>query len=439
MDTNAVSRTYQRAQMSFLRLAIVIAAATAPTLFEQALAAPTTRVVILGVDHSAQLVSPDDQAGLLTAFLERVHPDAVCIERPPDLAAQRDFYEFTYEVQGIVLPYTSRHPIEVCPIDWMPSLQDQMLAFGSNLDVPPEIRPTSGFSGFLTFPERESLKTDFFAADDPATTADVVKHMLGYPGRADQDFPRRLYLYRTFMQAQLIRSAAHSHPGGTVLVVVGYFHKPDLEANLSHDPLITLVRASSLGRPSPAEVERATTRAQRLAVLAFNLLGRQAATGNVDLTWVEDTWTKVAAERATAETNLLRVRLDEMSGRLTPAEAIPYYRSLVEATPEADRFSWTGVKDAARIDSYFDPFGNLTVKQRAEVELARCLKAIGATTEAANLLREIAGALSPRKSRQLADYAEAILEIDARSTAPKMTVHQSRGRLEPPTLRSQGG
>ena len=36
----------------------------------------TSRIVILSVDHSAQLVSRADQPGMLTAFIERLHPDA---------------------------------------------------------------------------------------------------------------------------------------------------------------------------------------------------------------------------------------------------------------------------------------------------------------------------------------------------------------------------
>ncbi|WP_438876482.1 hypothetical protein, partial [Bacillus cereus group sp. Bc253] len=72
--------------------------------------------------------------------------------------------------------------------------------------------------------------------------------------RADRDLPRRLYLYRTYMQAQRIRAIAHKRRGQTVLVVVGHFHKPDIEAILQHDPTIELVPATSVGRPTDAAV-----------------------------------------------------------------------------------------------------------------------------------------------------------------------------------------
>jgi hypothetical protein len=209
-----------------------------------------TRVIVLGVEHSAQLVSEADRPGLLAAFIEQLHPNAICIERPPEQAARRDFYEFTYEVQGVILPYVASHPTEVCPIDWMPSTDDQMLAFGTDLDRPPEIRPRQGYLGFLTFPDTQALKTDFLAADDSIVTAPVRAWATTPAARADRDFPRRLYLYRTFLQAQRIRAAAGAHRGQTVLVVIGAFHKFDVEAILVHDSTITIVQPSSIGRPT---------------------------------------------------------------------------------------------------------------------------------------------------------------------------------------------
>ena len=67
---------------------------------------PRTRLVVLGVDHSAQLVSESNSPGMLSAFFDRVKPDVICIERPPEQAARGDHYEFTYEIQGVVLEQT---------------------------------------------------------------------------------------------------------------------------------------------------------------------------------------------------------------------------------------------------------------------------------------------------------------------------------------------
>src|SRR5579871_4972233 len=126
-----------------------------------------TRVVILGiVEHSAQLIGEPNGPGVLASFLSMVNPEAICIERPPEQAARGDYYEFTYEVQGIILPYVASHPTAVCPIDWMPSVDDQRLVFGFDLDVPPEVRPRSGFQTFTTFADSSLLHVDLFGADD---------------------------------------------------------------------------------------------------------------------------------------------------------------------------------------------------------------------------------------------------------------------------------
>src|ERR1044072_382541 len=121
-------------------LAVATAAAPPP--------APRTRVIVLGVDHSAQLVSRAYRRAVLEAFIARVRPDALCVERDPQDFAQNDFYEFTYEVAEIAVPYARRAHVDLCPIDWEPPTADQVLGFGLDLDAPPPVRPGDGFQGF---------------------------------------------------------------------------------------------------------------------------------------------------------------------------------------------------------------------------------------------------------------------------------------------------
>ena len=381
---------------------LALAAAVAPGV---AAAPAPTRVAILGVEHAAQLVSEHDQPGVLAAFLEQLAPDAVCIERPPEQAARGDYYEYTYEVQGVILPYAAVHPVALCPIDWMPPVEDAKLGFGVDLDTPLEIRRAQGFQGFLSFPDKAILHRDFFAADAAENVAAVRQWAQTPAPRADLDLPRRLYLYRTFLQAQRIRAAAMAHPGKTLLVVVGYFHKPDLEAILAHDPSIALVKPSALGRPAAEAIERATTAAHRAAILAFNLLGTQADTGNVDWAWMTRVLDAYAADAPAAETALLRIRLALLSGRIAPSEALRRYARLAKEAPTDLAFGWTGVQDRTRLDSFFDPFGNLTVRQRASLELARTCYALGRNREGDAAIERVKAELSPRKALQLAGYA----------------------------------
>ncbi|MXV07027.1 MULTISPECIES: hypothetical protein [unclassified Xanthomonas] len=405
-----------RGWMARCLFSLALAGATASATGMSATPTPT-RVAILGVEHAAQLVSERDQPGVLAAFLEQLAPDAVCIERPPEQAARGDYYEYTYEVQGVILPYAATHAVAVCPIDWMPPVEDARLGFGMDLDTPLELRREQGFQGFLAFPDKAALQRDFFAADAAENLAAVQKWAQTPAPRADQDLPRRLYLYRTFLQAQRIRAAALAHPGKTVLVVVGYFHKPDLEAILAHDPAIALVKPSTLGRPTADAVERATTATQRAAILAFNLLGAQADTGNVDWAWMTHVLDTYATEAPAAETALLRTRLALLRGQIAPAEARRRYARLAEETPAALAFGWTGVQDRTRVDSFFDPFGNLTVRQRATLELARTDYALGRNRDGEAAIARLKADLSPRKALQLSGYAARLLPATGKGTA----------------------
>ncbi|WP_363798604.1 hypothetical protein ABU614_01600 [Lysobacter firmicutimachus] len=373
------------------------AAAPAP-----AAAAPATTVTILGVDHAAQLVSERDRPALLDAFLDRIRPDAICIERAPEAFARGDFYEFTYEVQDVAVPFARRHGIELCPIDWEPPVEDQKLGFGLALDAPPELRPLKGFMGFLSFGP-ESLQRDFFHADDPARLSKVRDWATTPAKRARHDLPRRLYLYRTYLQAQRIAAAARAHPGGTVVVVVGEFHKHDIEAILAEEPGLRLVQPSSLGRPDARTVQAHDRVEYQTAIASFNLLGVQAAGGAVDYAYVGRAVAALEAAGATPQARLFRVRLDLLQGRIGRNAAIAGYRAIAGEAGEA-RFAWTGVKDAARVDSWFDPFGNLDVRRRALLEAARETLATGDAAGADELLEACVAGLSPRQREQLRGY-----------------------------------
>lgn len=108
-----------------------------------------TRVVILGVGHSTQLVSEGQSPAALRAFFDRVSPDVMAVERPPNELARDDHYEFTYEIQYVALPYARERGIPVHGIDWIPAGEDMMLAFGVDLEEPPFVR--TGWRGFLSF------------------------------------------------------------------------------------------------------------------------------------------------------------------------------------------------------------------------------------------------------------------------------------------------
>jgi hypothetical protein len=392
----------------WLSISTILFLAIAGQSFASAAPGPATseptRVVVLGVNHAVQLVSEDDQPGMLAAFIEKVSPSAICIERAPEPYARGDHYEFTYEIQDIVLPYARKHGIEICPFDWEPSIEDQMLGWGMDISVPPEVRSMEGFQGFLLFREPRMLRRGLFEADDPKSLTEVHDWIRNPPERASRDLPRRMYLYRTFMQARGIAAAARQQRGRTLLVVVGEYHKQDIEQILADDKSILLVQPSSFGLPARDDAERLTGREHRIAIASFNLLGVQADTGNVDMDWVGRVLDALERERKDPETALLRTRYEVLKRQIDPATAIERYQGIASDPGARAMPTWNGVLDRSRVDSYFDPFGNLRIDQRARVEIARERYRRGEVQPAGAALSVLQGELTERQARQLAAY-----------------------------------
>src|SRR6185312_16970132 len=100
----------------------------------------------------------------------------------------------------------------------------------------------------MFFPQ-EILDLDLFFAES-AAARDRIAAWYDQPRQpGERDFSRRLGLYRTFLQAMRIKAVARQHPGETVLVVIGYFHKGDIEGVLAGTPGIEIVQPSTFGRP----------------------------------------------------------------------------------------------------------------------------------------------------------------------------------------------
>lgn len=385
---------------------------------------PTT-LVVLGVAHSEQLAGRAYHPGYLRAFFDRVRPAALCVERSPDEFARGDYYEFTYEVQHVAVPYARAHGVDLCPIDWLPGRDDERLAFG-RLEVvdPPAVRAPNGFQGFLTLDSAALRRTLFYADSEPSRAA--ARAFYDRPRAAGwPDFPRRLGLYRTFLQAMRVRAAVRAHRGRTVLVVVGSLHKDDIERVLAGDPGLRIVHPSTYGLPDAAAADAALEPADLAAILAFNLLGVQPLEGPVDWPWVAEVLARYARTRPAApEVPLLRARAALLTGRVAPQAAAEGFERLAASVDSGARFAFTGVEDARRLDSYFDPFGNLTVRQRARVEAARAWARAGRPADAARvqtaLLRD--GAWSPWRRAQLAAYWDRYVT----GAAPPDTANPSR-------------
>src|SRR3546814_14807812 len=82
---------------------------------------------------------------------------------------------------------------------------------------------------------------------------------------------------------------------------------------------------------------------------------------------------------------------------MIPEQALSAHLAIAGEAGER-RFTWDGVKDRKRIDSYFDPFGNLTIAQRARLEAARIYYLLGRDPEAEAIRSALRAELSTSRS-----------------------------------------
>ena len=304
----------------------------------------------------------------------------------------------------LTVPWARERGLPVYPFDWVPSVADTRLLFGFDL-TPPFIRPSRGFAGFLTFTDPDVLSRPLLYADAPGA-GDAALAWADIPQeRSMGDAARRLFLYRTFLQARRVALAASNHPGGTLLVLVGHLHKPDFGRILADYPDVKLVPPSNYGSPTDEEAAAHERPEDARAVATFNLLGIQSRTNVVDYPYLREVVKRlVKASPDAPEVRLFQARLGVLEGEISPAEAAESYRQICEATGPEDAFTWTGVADGSRLDTYFDPFGNLAVGQRAALERARELYKLGLPEEATALREELVAELPPQKAAQLRAY-----------------------------------
>ncbi len=391
--------------MRLIALLGLFACALAAPLRAQPAPANVTEVVVLGVDHSAQLINRRQRPAAMRAFFDAVAPSAICIERSPERVARNDHYEFTYEIQDVIVPWAREKNLPLCPFDWLPAPDDSALALGiADLEAPPFIRRESGFQGFLTFPDPRSRTLGLFFADSAEERARHREFYAAYPDQAARDFSRRLFLYRTFMQARRIALAARNFPGRRLLVVVGVMHKDDIESVLAGYSYIRVVQPSAIAAEPNATVIARYTRPEDLAAIAtFNLLGTQWRDANLDRRWMHEVVAELRRRRPGPESALFAARLAELEGAPARTSLAEYQR--IAATAGDTNFTYTGVRDRSRIDSFFDPFGNLAIAQRAAVEVARLHHTLGAHDEVEAVRLRLKEALdSDLKRLQLDGY-----------------------------------
>ncbi|MFC4163540.1 hypothetical protein ACFOWU_07750 [Epilithonimonas zeae] len=366
------------------------------------------KVVILGVGHSTQLINYNHQPAAIRAFINKVKPSAICIERSPEEFSRNDFYEFTYEQQFAVVPYAKENNIPLYPVDWTPSETDSELGFGiKDLSVPRFVRQKEGFLGFTTFTEKRDFEDDLYFAEKEDYVKRIASWYSSQPEKTAFDLPRRMFLYRTFLQSRRIQKVLENYSStDTILVVIGAFHKNDIENNLMEQGY-QIIQPSTFGNTNQQEIDEEFRKQDGYSILSFNLLGMQSQIEKTNEKLVDYALAKFGNDES-IELEFFKIRRAVVFEKIPSKKALNLYQVLLGKI-DNENWSWNGVKDETRIDSYFDPFGNLTLKDRIRLEVAREYRKLSKHNACQNQIEIINSGLNSYKKSMLNFYIEKYL------------------------------
>lgn len=232
-----------------------------------------TNIVILGCEHSSQLINPKMSPAVFRAFFNRVRPDAVCLETTAEYITEAKFFHFSYESWGIAYPWAVKNNIPVYGVDWQEDIKASE-RFGTKMDFDKRKRvvPPSDFNG-----QEYNPNYDIFFAD--IDTFEFNRYLLknistpAPDGKWSDEGFRRYMLFRDMVIAQNILDVAVNYQCATVLVVYGAAHKTGLEYYLQKyfGDDVNIIKPSSYGYPSPKEIQSEVTKEDEIAVCYFLL------------------------------------------------------------------------------------------------------------------------------------------------------------------------
>ncbi len=233
-----------------------------------------TNIVILGCEHSSQLINPKMSPAVFRAVFNRVRPDAVCLETTAENIAEAKFFPSSYESWGIAYPWAVKNNIPVYGVDWQPDTKASE-RYGTKMDFDKRKRvlPPSDFNGLEYNPDYDI----FFADIDTLGFNRYHLKNISTPapdGNWNDEGFRRYMLFRDMVVAQNILDVAVNYQCGTVLVVYGAAHKTGLEYYLQKyfGDDVNIIKPSAYGYPSPEEIQSEVIKDDEIAACYFLLI-----------------------------------------------------------------------------------------------------------------------------------------------------------------------
>lgn len=361
-------------------------------------------VTVLGVAHSAQLYKREYRPAALRAWLEGVNPDVIAVEVTQERLQQADFYGFTYEIQDVLIPYAKSNRIEYTPFDWEPSVKDMLTAFRFDLSKYPQIRPEQGWGAFVQFNHETLDKLDFFYTNDSPEIQSTKEWAANDTGNINAEAARRLFLYRTHMQARNIERIARENPGKRIAVVVGYMHQADLISLLESSPTVRLRPANAFPLNHVQNADSYDRISDFMAIAWVNLFSVQSELGIYDSLWIADVLSQLEDSMSAEELTMLKLRFAELEGNEELTELRDKWLRLSEILPEDRTPSWRGIISDGRMDSDFDPFARLSLYERAHHEAARISCILGDNESMTESLNKVEKSLAEKYHAQYLGY-----------------------------------
>ncbi|RUO42590.1 hypothetical protein [Idiomarina aquatica] len=365
-------------------------------------------VIILGVSHSAQLFVKEYRPAVLRAWLAAAEPDVIAVELTQERFNSGNYYDFTHEIQGIIIPFADELGVSLQPFDWEPTAQDSQLMFGFDLFHTPLIRPSAGWRSFLSFSDEElDWVKGFHIADQQAMRKKLTAWMDTPVSSLQAEAARRLYLYRTFFQARNIEAIAKRNPGKRIVVVVGYMHQPDLERVLKTSDMVTLTPSSQFPLPAASTIEQYEKTKDLYAIAWANLFSSHAHSRGFDTDWLRDILKRIKRVDNNLEYDVLKLKYNQFH-EAPSLSLLKRWRDLAESIPAGQSPSWRAGLNEQRIDSDFEPFSAMGLRARAFHEAAVVACRLKKTEHVRSFQQEVSTTLSKARARHYFDYWEAV-------------------------------
>jgi hypothetical protein len=174
---------------------------------------------------------------VLKKFLEETNPEVIAAEIRPQDFAKGDFSPNPWDMNEVVIPFARTQHIEIEPIDWWPDdLRSLYRKYYEKFTRTAEGQRIYAQLEDEWAPHRESFPTSKEATPEYIHSALFAERDLNFRKEIKKrvgEGPQNLFWYtRAEKMNENLARVIQKHSGQRITVVVGAFHRPDIESFL---------------------------------------------------------------------------------------------------------------------------------------------------------------------------------------------------------------